>query len=250
MRLCSHYGTGNTLIIAFGGYRQDMRAFEPLVQETEKEFQWLLVHLPYISPESETSTFYSPQELLQSIFTEAQQYHFTKVYLLGFSIGGRIAQHLFLLAPQQFDKLILLNPDGLHTHFLQWLSQKKWLSEKLLYRIIECKLWQFLIKAFQKMRLFSHKKAKFYLTHIQNSRRRKILIQIWKQYVDFKPNVKKLALHKNKVFLIWSKQDEVLSVKIANRVVKKYQFGLQLIEANHNVIELEYKKIAVLIKSI
>lgn len=250
MRLCTHYGTGNTLIVAFGGYRQDMRAFEPLVRETEKEFQWLLVHLPYINPESEIHTVFTPQELLNRIFTEIQQYTCQKIYLLGFSIGGRIAQHLFLLEPQKFDKLILLNADGLNTHLLQWITQRKWLSEKLLYRVIECKIWQFLIKGFQKIRLFSAKKAKFYLAHIQNTHRRKILVQIWKKYVHFKPNVKKLACHNHKVFLIWSKQDEVLSVKIAHRIVKKYQFGLQLIEANHSIIEQEYKKVAGLIKSI
>ncbi len=250
MCLSTHYGKGEILIVALGGYRQDMRAFDSLVRETENEFQWLLVHLPYINPESEVNAVYTPQELLQNIFAEVHKYSYQRIYLLGFSIGGRIAQNLFLLNPEKFNKLILINADGLKTHLLQWISQKKWISEKLLYRIIESKLWQFLIKNFQKMRFISSKKAKFYLAHIQNTHRRKILIQIWKKYAAYQADVPRLSLYKNKVFLIWSRYDEVLSVKIAHRTAKKHHFSLQIAEASHNIIEQEYKQIAEFLKSI
>jgi pimeloyl-ACP methyl ester carboxylesterase len=250
MHLCTHHGTGSTLIIALGGYRQDMRVFEPLIHETEKEFQWILVHLPYISPESNINTVYTSQELLHHIFTELNRYNYKKVYLLGFSIGGRIAQHLFLLAPEKFDQLILINSDGLKKHILQWISQKKWISETFLYRIIERKIWHVLINTLQKTRLISSKKAVFLLKHIQNTRRRKILIQIWKKYADYQTNLKSLSKYKNKVFLIWSKHDEVLPVQTAYKTVKKYNFALKIIEANHNIIEEHYKQLAMVIKSI
>jgi len=250
MRLCTHYGTGNTLIIALGGYRQDMRAFEPLIEKTREEFQWLLVHLPYISPESDSVTVYKPQELLHIIFTELQQYQFKNLYLLGFSIGGRIAQHLFLHAPEKFDKLILINADGLKPHFLQWITQRKWISEKFLFWCIDRKIWYSLIKTFQKTGFIPYRKAMFYIKHIQNTRRRKILIQIWKRYAVYQSNLKALAKYRNKVFLIWGKHDEVLPVKIAEKTVRKYNFGLEIIEATHNIIEERYEWIAKKVKSI
>lgn len=250
MCLSTHYGKGEILIVVLGGYRQDMRAFDSLVHETENEFQWLLVHLPYINPESEINVVYTPQELLQNILAEVHKHNYQKIYLLGFSIGGRIAQNLFLLNPEKFNKLILINADGLKTHLLQWISQKKWVSEKLLYCIIESKLWQFLIKILQKMRFISSKKAKFYLAHIQNTHRRKILIQIWKKYAAYQADVPRLSLYKNKVFLIWSRYDEVLPVKIAYKTAKKHDFTLKVIDANHNVIEQEYKQLACMLESI
>jgi len=250
MHLCTHHGTGNTLIIALGGYRQDMRAFEPLIEKTQEEFQWLLVHLPYISPESDSVTVYKPDELLHIIFTQLQQYQFKNLYLLGFSIGGRIAQHLFLRAPEKFDKLILINADGLKTHFLQWITQRKWISEKFLFWCIDHKIWYSLIKTFQKTGFIPYRKAMFYMKHIQNTRRRKILIQIWKKYASFKPHVKQLAKYKHKILLIWGKHDEVLPVKIAQKISTKHGFILEIIDGNHNMIEENYEHIAKKVKSI
>lgn len=249
MPLCTHYGTGNTLIIALGGYRQDMRVFEPIIAQTGTDVQWLLVHLPYISPESDVVKVYPPHELLQHILAHAEQYTYQKLYLLGFSIGGRIAQHLFLIAPNKFDKLILLNSDGLKRHFLQWVAEKKWLSEKFLTWSINRKVWPILIQYLQKIRCISPQKALFYLKHIQNTQRRKILVQIWKKYASYTTSLNKLAKHKHKILLIWSKYDEVLPVKIAKKTVKRYNFNLEIVESHHNIVEHQSEWIANKIKS-
>ncbi|MCS7027955.1 MAG: alpha/beta hydrolase [Bacteroidia bacterium] len=251
MELFTHFGNGSVLIIAFGGYRQDMRNFIPLVEQTQDAFQWLLVHLPFINPESSIQNKLTPDGLTQIIHSQLQKYRYQKVYLLGFSIGGRIAQVIFLRSPEKFNGLILINTDGLKKHFLQWATEKKWLSEQFLYQVIEqTNFWRCLIQLAYKMRFIPAKRKNFYLKHIQNTHRRKILIKIWKMYADFKPNLNQLFKYRDKVVLIWSKQDEVLPFKIGIRAAQKLNITLHSVEGGHNIIESQPIKVAGILNSV
>ncbi|MCS7075641.1 MAG: alpha/beta hydrolase [Bacteroidia bacterium] len=249
MELFSHFGSGDKIVVALGGYKQDMHSFDTLIQKTKDIFRWILVHLPLINSENEQVL--SPDTLLHLIHNEIKKYPYQKVYLLGFSIGGRIAQTLFLLAPQCFDKLILINADGLKKHFLQWITEKKWISIHLLYKWIEqYKLWKFIIKTGQKIGFISPKRAYFYLKHIESTQQRKMLIKIWKEYSHFKPKFKNLLSHKDKVILIWGRQDQILSVRTAERLSHKYRFRLLCVEGGHNIIQTKPNLLSDILKSI
>src|SRR5215831_2285952 len=111
-------GKGKKILCCFHGYGESSESFAFLENYLGDEFSLLCIDLPFHGKtEWNEGTHFTPYELVLIINEILQQFPESgpKIYLMGFSLGGRIALSLFETIPEKIGSLILLAADGLDT---------------------------------------------------------------------------------------------------------------------------------------
>ncbi len=108
------FGSGQDYIFCFHGYGQAAYRWEIITPYLDKRFTLVAFDLPYHgNTQWNKADAFSAPELL-AIIRKILPAAASQFYLLGYSMGGRIALGLLQHAPQMVKKIVLLAPDGLH----------------------------------------------------------------------------------------------------------------------------------------
>lgn len=128
-----HYltiGSGDIAVVCLHGYGESSHAFN-FIEGKNNQYRFIAIDLPYHGQttwnEQEEFTPADLSAMLESIIKERT------FLILGFSLGARIALHLYQYIPDKISKFILLAPDGLKLNFWYWLATQT-AAGKLLFR--------------------------------------------------------------------------------------------------------------------
>ena len=128
------YGIGDRYIVCFHGFGQAGYRWGILEPFLGKQFTLIAFDLPFYGDtdwkEKETFTVEKLVEIIRQILPK----NIAKFYLLGYSLGGRIALRLLQQIPEQIQKAVLLAPDGLSENFWYRLAVHTAVGRNLFYK--------------------------------------------------------------------------------------------------------------------
>src|ERR1700744_3326350 len=124
----SCWGTGSRILFAFHGYGESSESFAFLAEALGRDFTIVAMDLPFHGETEwkEAELFFDPGDLpaLLEAIAEGLPGRQQGWWLMGYSMGGRIALQLLELAAPRIERLVLLAPDGLVVNPWYWLAPR------------------------------------------------------------------------------------------------------------------------------
>jgi len=216
-----HYlksGAGKRALIALHGYSDSAHSFDLLQDHLDDQFTMIAIDLPFHGNTlwNEGLTLRPDElfEIIDAILEDLSLPH-TKIYLVGFSMGGRIALSLYQTIPARIEKLILLASDGLHISKWYWIATQTWMGNALFNFTTKYPGWFFgMLNAGKKMKMIKQNVYKFSMSSMQEKRLRDDLYTRWTTMRRFTTNFKKLKslviTNKTPVRLIYGEYDHII----------------------------------------
>jgi pimeloyl-ACP methyl ester carboxylesterase len=245
-----HYykaGAGSKLLLCFHGYGESAESFSFLEKRIADEFTLLAIDFPFHGKTIwNEGLVFTPKDLINILEKIIQETSFQnlKIFLLGFSMGGRVALHLLQSIPNKFEKIILLAPDGLKINFWYWLATQTSIGNKLFYFTANKPSWFFLLmKIADKLRLVNQSVFKFANHYLHDKQMRNDLYNRWKVMRKFKPNIKKIKqdIRSNNIHirLLYGKYDKVIRYKNAEKFISEIESNciLSIINSGHELLK-------------
>lgn len=209
------FGSGSEYIFAFHGYGQAAYRWEIITPYLDKKFTLIAFDLPYhgSSAWSEKDTF-TPQELL-TIIKQILPATGKQFYLLGYSMGGRIALCLLQLVPQMIKKIVLLAPDGLHRNKWYRFATQTSVGRRLFYNAMKKpKLLFQLAKGLKKRGVINENQMNMAQYYLNDETTRMQLYHRWMITRFFQPNLfllkQKIIKHGVPVEMVFAKHDKII----------------------------------------
>lgn len=216
------------IVVAFHGFDRsasEMENFMPIFDETTAMLSINLLHHGESKPlpPRELDSILDPSTLLEAIYnriSESDTFNYsssTKIELLGYSMGGRIALSMLSYFPGEFSRVIALAPDGLkmspgYKFFVGTSTGKKFWELVDKYPKTNANL----IDALFKVGLISSHKHHFGRYHTDNPEIRRRVAYGWISHKLFWPKraVLPVALGKlESAHLVFGARDKIIPFK-------------------------------------
>jgi pimeloyl-ACP methyl ester carboxylesterase len=242
-----HYckaGAGSKLLLCFHGYGESAESFSFLEKSIADDFTLLAINFPFHDKTIwNEGLVFSPEDLV-NIINKIISPENSQIYLLGFSMGGRIALHLLQSIPNKIEKVILLAPDGLKMNFWNWLATQTSIGNKLFHFTSNKPSWFFLLMNIaNKLRLVNKSVFKFANHYLHDKQVRNDLYKRWTVMRQFNPNIKKIRQDIRtdtiQLRLLYGKFDKVIRYKNAEKITKGIESNciLSIINSGHELLK-------------
>jgi len=243
-------GTGARPAFCFHGYGENALSFSFLDKHAGDQFTFYAIDLPFHGEtdwkEGHNCTSSDIQQIIEAVLVETNPKPATptsKLILIGFSLGGRIALALFEKIPSQVEKVLLLAPDGLKVNFWYWLSTQTWPGNKLFLLTMKHPSWFFgFLKALNKLKLVNASIFKFVNYYIGDKEVRELLYARWTTLRKLKPHlnhIKDLIRTNNtSVRLLYGMHDRIILSSVGEKFRKgiEKQCTISVIRSGHQVL--------------
>jgi pimeloyl-ACP methyl ester carboxylesterase len=242
----SSRNNNKAVLICFHGYAESAGAFSFLEKYIENDFTLIAIDLPFHGQtewnDGPTFTSDDLHKIIQSVIIHLSLTN-PEIYLLGFSMGGRIALGLLSFMPSQIKRILLLAPDGLRMSKWYWLATQTAPGNKLFsFAMKKPELFLGILHVANKARLLNQSIYKFIDHYINNKQVRIDLYNRWTVLRKFKPDLKKIKslVIKNKIAvkLIYGQYDRIIFSKGGQkfrRGIEPY-CDLYVIPAGHQML--------------
>jgi len=261
----SRWGTGDRLLFAFHGYGESAASFGFLEEELGAAFTIVAIDLPFHGEtEWEDGFYFSPAELLKLLESiaaglqggadEVQSHLHSGAawWLLGYSMGGRVALQLLELAPQRIRRLVLLAPDGLQMNPWYWLSTQTGPGNRLFRWTMKRPGWLFfLLRTGHVLRIVNPSIFKFTVHYIDDTAVRDNLYARWTTMRGFRPHLRKIGACLRRegilVHLIYGSYDRIIRWERGERFRRQHpdHCELTLLPAGHQLLQPKFLEIIV-----
>lgn len=254
------FGNGSQLVICLHGYGEAASHFSFLEKYAAEDYTFIAIDLPFHGQTEWNEALNFIIEDLQNIIegiTNSNNFKLqtplpsvalakkgdNKLSLLAFSLGGRLALHLYQQMPERINKLVLLAPDGLKVNCWYWLATQTWLGNKLFALTMRKPGWFMgLLKLLNRFKLINTSIYKFTHYYIHDASVRCQLYKRWTTLRKIKPNLpdikEKIKENNTTVRLIYGKHDRI----ILSSVGEKFRKGIEkhctltIIPSGHQVL--------------
>jgi pimeloyl-ACP methyl ester carboxylesterase len=214
----SHWGTGNSLLFCFHGYGESSASFDFLCEAIGRQFTVVAIDLPFHgSTDWQDGLYLDPPDLLAILeqITAGLPVVQDDWWLLGYSMGGRVALQLVELAPQRIRWLVLLAPDGLRVNPWYWMATQTRLGNRFFRRTMQHPEWFFFfLRAANRLRMINPSVFKFTLQYIDDAEARRLLYIRWSVLSGFSPDLRKVgAIIRDRripVHLLYGRYDRII----------------------------------------
>lgn len=244
------FGSGPKPVLCFHGYGEDATYFKFLGDAAGNQFSFYSIDLPFHGQtEWKDGLTFTPPDLQQIIEEILQQNDpepqipNTKLVLLGFSLGGRVALNLYENIPEKIEKLVLLAPDGLKVNGWYWLATQTWLGNRFFAFTMKKPQWFFgLLKLMNKLKLVNTSIFKFVNHYIGDAEVRRLLYTRWTTLRKIKPDLQKVRDHirsaATPVRLVYGKHDRIILFSVGEKFKKGIEAHctLTIIHSGHQVL--------------
>jgi len=194
-----HYnktGNGEKILLCFHGYGESCASLDFIEKYIIADFTLIAIDFPFHGQTVwNEGLVFRPEDLLIILeeIIQATSLKTSKIYLLGFSMGGRVALHLSQIIPNKIEKLFLIAPDGLHVNFWYWFATQNYFGNKLFHFTVQHPAWFFsLLTISNKIGLINQSIFKFANYYLHDKQMRTDLYNRWITMRKFKPNIKKI----------------------------------------------------------
>jgi pimeloyl-ACP methyl ester carboxylesterase len=271
-----NWGTGPRLVFAFHGYGESAAAFAFLGEAIGDDFTLVAIDLPFhgqtewndglffdpvdllfllraieaalVSTQPAPSDPSSPATPLTTGPTPPPALYLPGWWLLGYSMGGRIALQLLQNSPQLVDKLVLLAPDGLKLNPWYWLATQTCPGNILFRATMRRPGWFFLLLRLGNwLQLVNPSVYKFTVQYINDDRVRQELYTRWTTMRGFRPRLAVIAAiireRQLPVRLVYGSYDRIIRWESAEKFRKRgitTTCRLTLLPTGHQLLRPQY----------
>lgn len=214
----SLWGRGDRILFAFHGYGESAASFGVLEEALAQDFTVVAIDMPFHGEtEWNEGLFFAPRDLLGLMeeITAGLPDRGEGWWLLGYSMGGRLALQLIELAPERIRWLVLLAPDGLRVNPWYWVvTQTRW-GNRLFRQTMRQPGWFFfLLRMANGLRMVNPSVYKFTLHYIDDAQARQSLYTRWSVTSGFSPHLRKIgAIIRDRripVHLLYGRYDRII----------------------------------------
>jgi pimeloyl-ACP methyl ester carboxylesterase len=241
------FGNGPRPVLCFHGYGEEADSFAFLEKYLGQEFTFYSIDLPYHGQtkwnEGLNVKTVDLSTIVNEILNAAPGTHPRKPFLMGFSLGGRVALSLYQNHPPSFEKLVLLAPDGLKVNFWYWLSTQTWPGNRLFGFTMKHPGWFFsFLKLLNKLGMVNASIFKFINYYIGDQKVRKDLYDRWTGLRKLKPDIAAIKSEIEKqgttVHLIYGVHDRIMLPSIGERFRRGIEknCSISIIHSGHQVL--------------
>ena len=194
----SSWGTGGKLLFAFHGYGESAASFSFLEGALGSDFTLIALDLPFHGETKwkEDRLFLDPHDFLALLEEIASGFPGREAgwWLMGYSMGGRVALQVLQLVPSRVERLVMLAPDGLKVNPWYWLATQTRAGNYLFRWTMKKPGWLFfLLRTGNKLRLANPSLLKFASHYIDDDRARQVLYARWTTMRGFRPRLGAVA---------------------------------------------------------
>ncbi len=238
------WGTGKTPLLASHGFSRSHRDYASFTKNLQEEFTVYAFDVFFhestsIGDREPDKGPFQPEEL-KTCFEEFLKYiEADKAWLMGYSLGGRIALKLAEIMPEKIGGMYLFAPDGLIVN--SWYALLSFSAPgRALFRYF-IKHNTFFLKMLDfvfRIGLISEKRKIFVLAHIKSSEMQWQVYNVWTflRKIEPKMNILGVALSGNgiTVDLFMGKHDRIIPIKNAKRLKKAFpELKVHILDSGH-----------------
>jgi pimeloyl-ACP methyl ester carboxylesterase len=245
------WGTGPRLVFAFHGYGESSAAFTFLGEALGKDYTLVAIDLPFHGETDWKEGLFFDPLWLSALLTEIAAGlpdRLADWWLLGYSMGGRIALQLLGDSPSNIQKIVLLAPDGLKVNLWYWIATRTRAGNTLFRWTMRRPGWLFLmLRLGNALRLVNPSIYKFTVHYINDDRVRQDLYTRWTTMRGFRPRLSALAeiirSRQLRVTLIFGRYDRIIRWERGEQFRKKgiaANCSLILLPAGHQLLRPQY----------
>ncbi|WP_188934443.1 alpha/beta fold hydrolase [Puia dinghuensis] len=247
----SSWGTGSRILFAFHGYGESAGSFSFLEEALGSDFTIIAPDLPFhgATQWAEDRLFLDPHDFLALLEEIAAGFPGREAgwWLMGYSMGGRVALQLLEFAPQRVQRLVMLAPDGLKVNPWYWLGTQSRAGNQLFRWTMKKPGWLFfLLRTGNKLRLVNPSLYKFAAYYINDDRLRQDLYTRWTTMRGFRPRLDVIAgfirERQIPVFLLYGSYDRIIPSGRGERFRQRTApyCRLTLLAAGHQLLQPKF----------
>jgi pimeloyl-ACP methyl ester carboxylesterase len=168
-------------------------------------------------------------------------------WLLGYSMGGRVALSLLQMIPEKIERVILLAPDGLKVNGWYWLATQTRMGNRLFrWAMQRPAAFFFLLRIAGKLKWVNAGVYKFIFWHIDDVRVRDELYNCWTVMRGFRPDIplvrRNIREHHVVVRLLYGCHDRIIRAASGERFRKGIESFCEVgvLDAGHGILHQRY----------
>ncbi len=253
----SWWGTGKKLLLCLHGYGESATSFALLEQALGKEFTILAPDLPFHGgTQWKDGLYFDPAKfpaLIEEIIarlpviTSPPAPRFDRWWVMGYSMGGRVALSLLEYAPEKIAKLILLAPDGFKMNAWYWLATQSRPGNRAFRRIMHRPHSLFrLLRIAGKLKLLNPGIHKFMFRYIEDPQVREELYDRWTVMRGFNPDIRSIRSiireRRIPVSLLYGRHDHIIRAATGERFRKGIEpwCRILVLDAGHGLLQPKF----------
>lgn len=253
-----HYscrGAGSRILFAFHGYGESGDSFRFLEGALGGDFTMVAIDLPFHGATSwREGLFLAPEDLLTVMSSISARLPGKEDgwWLLGYSMGGRVALQLFQLAPLRIRHLVLLAADGLQLNFWYWLATQTKAGNALFRWTMKRPAWLFfLLKTGHVLRVVNPSIYKFTAHYVDNVQVRQNLYARWTTMRGFRPDLavvgRFIRQYETPVKLLYGSYDRIIRWERGETFCRPNApyCSITLLQAGHQLLQAKFLEVIV-----
>jgi len=258
------WGRGDKLLLCFHGYGETAASFAFLSESLGSEFTILAMDLPFHGQTQwngssataiRSTTLPVPGQplpftvnhllsILETLLSILDISPVTPWYLMGYSMGGRIALSLLQAAPDRVARLILVAPDGLRVNPWYWLATQT-APGRLLFRytMFHPGWFFFILRTGNALKLVNPSVYKFVAHYVDQPQVRHDLYIRWTGLRKFRPHlstIREIILQRRlPVRMLYGRFDRIILTKRGEQFRKGIEpyCRLTVLPAGHQLLQ-------------
>lgn len=246
-------GNGNETILAFHGFGQDIDDFHPFYDLIKAHQRLVSIRL-FQHGKSQFPDHRIPHQPLQKqefgLLIEAFIEHLevNEIFLLGYSLGGKVCLNLLESIPQKINGVLLLAPDGFQNNKIYAFTSKTALGRSIYRYILDKPKPLFgLSKALNSVGILDDKLLHFVLFHMRDYEQRKLVYDTWLIYRDFEIDKRRLqsVLADSAISfqVLFGKFDKIIRPEVAEEFFQDdLAKSMHIIQSGHLILNPTTKK--------
>lgn len=229
----------NRWLIAFYGYGQAAEVYKPFAVKLEKEYNVLVIDLPYQSLDAPIEK----QEFISFVKSLMHKYGFTQFVGLSYSMGSRFNLVLAECIPESVSKLILLAPDGIRIRFWNRLSTQTSIGNYLFkvlanHPVAFEKISEFIYN----IKLITKSMYAFSKWHMRDQQNRLRVYHAWMNMKKMIPDLDQINSNTQKyhfeILAYFGKYDEVINSGCMKKLAFKIPSAhINLVNKGHSLLD-------------
>jgi pimeloyl-ACP methyl ester carboxylesterase len=253
----SRWGSGKKLLLCFHGYGESAASFAFLEDALGSEFTILAPDMPFHGrTEWKDGLFFDPSlfpELIDKMIAglpvekDRAPVDKDRWWVLGYSMGGRVALSLLQKMPERIVNLTLLAPDGLKVNGWYWLATQSDPGNRVFRRLMQKPRFFFLLlRMIGKLRLLNPGIHKFMFRYIGDPLVREELYHRWTVMRGFRPDIRSIKSiireYRIPVSLIYGRHDRIIRAERGEQFRKGIESWCRLyvLETGHGVLAAKF----------
>lgn len=245
-------GTGEKILVCLNGFGETADSFSFLESHLQEEFTVYAIDLPCHGQTTFLQKEFSVQDLAAVLELMIPSFNNQSLYLLGYSMGARIALSLVENMPDKISKVVLLAPDGLKMNSWYWLATQTRIGNRLFKYTMQHPQWfAAVVNLMNKLNFVNKGVAKYVHKYIDDAQVRNNLYIIWTTLRKFKPDLKRVkeqvVFNHISIQLVFGKYDRVIPSANGYRLQKGCESHIQMHEVQGGHLLLKEKHAAFII---